>query len=161
MGDEQCFQTTAPEAWFGWAVAFGVVAILAVVIVIGLWLPREAESVSQPRSWKQRAAAGAPTLALLAVSILNLSTMARDEAVGMLRPTLATALMVTPLVAIGIWRARSVRAGRPLSHRQQVALVCARVVAIVTASGASIAAIGILAAYMASSVQVDCSTIPN
>lgn len=161
MGDEQCFQTTAPEAWFGWALASGVVAVLAGVLAMGLWLPPESESVSKPRSRKQRVAAGVPTLALLTVSMLNLSTMSRDEAVGMLRPTIATALLVAPVVGIGTWRARSVRAGRPLSHRQQVVLVGARVVTIVTATGATIAAIGIFAAYMASSVQVDCSTIPT
>ena len=161
MGDEQCFQTTAPEAWFGWALGSGVVAVLAGVLVFGLWLPRESESVSKPRSRKQRVAAGVLTLALLAVSMVNLSTMSRDEAVGMPRPTIATALLVAPVVGIGIWGARSVRAGRPLSHRQQVALACARVVTIVTAAGAGIAAIGIFAAYMASSVQVACSTIPT
>jgi hypothetical protein len=157
MGDEQCFQTTAPEAWFGWALASAGVAMMAGLVAIMLWLPRASDPFPHPRTWKQRVAPGVLSSALLAVAALNLSTMSRDEVGG----TLTAALVLAPFVAIGVWRAWIVRAGQSLSHRQQVVLTGARVVTIVTVTGAGIAAIGILAAYMASSVRIDCSTIPG
>jgi hypothetical protein len=156
MGEEQCFQTTALEAWFGWAIASAGEAMLAGLIASMLWPPRASTPVPEASTWK-RVATGFLSLALLAVAVVTLSTMSRDEAGG----TLATALVLAPFLAIGVWRARTLRAGRSLSHRQQAVLAGARVVTIVIATGAGIAAIGIIAAYMASSVQVDCSTIPG
>ena len=161
MGDEQCFQTTAPEAWFGWAIASGVVALGVTLVAITLWLPGEPEPIARSRSWRQRALAAAPGVALLTVSFLSLSRLSHDEAFEMIRQSLVPVLVMSPFLGIAVWRERALRDGRSLSRGQLLILAGARVVTMVSAAGAALTAMGIFAAYMASSVQVDCSTIPN
>lgn len=161
MGDEQCFQTTAPDSWFGWALAAGLVAAGATVVALALWLPRRPESLDRSRGWKHRVLASVPGVALVSVSFLNLWRLGPSEAVEMVRQSLVPVLLIAPFLGLAVWRDKTLRRGGSLTHGQRVVLAGARVVTTVTAVGAAMTAIGLFAAYMASAVQVDCSTIPR
>ncbi|TPG14005.1 hypothetical protein [Pedococcus bigeumensis] len=158
MGDERCFQTTAPEAWFGWGLSAAGVAVMATVLAVVLVVRPDPVSGLQARTWSGRLLI-LISIAPLVISLVGLAGRPRDEAYAMVRQTFVVLLVIAPILGVAFWRARAVRQGRPLTQVQQVVLARARVVTIVIAASAAVVAIAIFAAYEGSAVEVDCSTL--
>lgn len=157
---EHCFQTTAPESWFGWSVGFGAAALVVGVVAFELWMPVRTDGSYEPPSRRQRLLAAIPALFSLALFGVNVIARPRDDAMNMLKWALFWLPAALPALLLVNWKAGLHRAGRPLTARQRVWLRLSRWGATVIAIGAFATALAIFAAYSASSVPVDCSTIP-
>jgi hypothetical protein len=162
--DGTCYESSAPPEWLGWGLIAGTATLAAAMVTFAL-----VRRPSQPRVTARRATtfrrwwARLPqAVALVLVALLLLigaATVEPGRRTGYVLEALVLVLALAPLVAVVVWRSRTLRRGEPLAYRQHVVVACAQVVALTAAVAALVTTVAIVAAYAQATVPVDCSLV--